>query len=122
MRGLQWLAKSETAEAPAGDGRSMTAADVPVLPPGFYGERVFVMPPVEAERRTMCAAPRGMEAALGRVFGREYAGIAAEKRAWVSLSIRAGCGRCQGKHTGRRKRPPARKSGYARSAASRSSR
>ena len=87
VRGLQWLAKSETAEAPAGDGRSMTAADVPVLPPGFYGERVFVMPPVEAERRTMCAAPRGMEAALGRVFGREYAGIAAEKRAWVRISF-----------------------------------
>jgi hypothetical protein len=65
----------------------MTAADVPVLPPGFYGERVFVMPPVEAERRTMCAAPRGMEAALGRVFGREYAGIAAEKRAWVRISF-----------------------------------
>ena len=87
VRGLQWLAKSETAEAPAADGRSMTAADVPVLPPGFYGERVFVMPPVDAARRTMCAAPRGMEAALGRVFGREYANITAEKRAWVRISF-----------------------------------
>ena len=85
--GLRWLMRSETAEAPPTEAKSMTAADVPALPPGFYGPRVFVMPPVPAERRTACAVPRGMEPALTRMFGREYAGIAGEKRTWLRVSF-----------------------------------
>jgi hypothetical protein len=84
--GLQWLARSETAERAEGDDRA-AAADVPALPAGFYGPRVFVMPGVPAERRTTCVAPRGMEPALGRVFGREYAGLAGEQRAWLRISF-----------------------------------
>ena len=87
VAGLQWLVKSESAEPAAGGGRAMAAADVPVLPAGFYGPRVFVMPPVPAERRTTCTAPRGLEGALGRVFGREYATLAAEQRAWLRISF-----------------------------------
>ncbi len=87
VSGLEWLVKSEAADTEAGDGKALTSADVPALPAGFYGPRVFVMPGVPAERRTTCAAPRGVEAALGRVFGREYAGIAGEKRAWLRISF-----------------------------------
>jgi hypothetical protein len=59
----------------------------PNLPNGFYGSRVFVMPVVPVKRRFMCRIPRGMEAAFGRIFGREAGVLFTPPRVWIRISF-----------------------------------
>src|SRR5262249_31916010 len=62
-------------------------AEVPSLPAGFYGPRLFVMPPVPESRRMSCRFPRGMEPALAKMFGRDTSTLFAEPRAWLRISM-----------------------------------
>lgn len=61
--------------------------EVPNLPAGFYGSRLFLMPVIPPARRFLCRIPRGMEAALTRIFGRDSGKLFAEPRAWVRISF-----------------------------------
>ena len=56
VRSLEWL---------VGGGNPTEA---PLLPEGFYGSRIFVLPPIPAERRFLTRIPMKMEAPLARIF------------------------------------------------------
>jgi hypothetical protein len=58
VRKLDWL---------VGDGEP---AETELLPEGFYGGRVFVLPHIPSERRFLTRIPRKMEAPLRRIFQR----------------------------------------------------
>ena len=79
---LEWLTEG-AAESDA-EGQEFAR-----LPKGFYGGRVFVLPQIPASRRFTCIAPRGMDAALRRIFGREAGTLLAEPRAWLRISMPA---------------------------------
>ena len=83
LRMLKWLVN------PNGDSNHPKVhEDVAAkLPQGFYGPRLFVMPNIPADRRFVCTSPRGMEAPLARIFGRESAGIFATPRAWLRIGL-----------------------------------
>jgi len=87
LRRLVWLLKESSGGAgPEDEGAEH---DVPVLPDGFYGGRVFSLPPVSADRRTLCRMPKGMEGALGTIFGRGAGPAFEPGRAWIRLSMPA---------------------------------
>lgn len=80
---LQWLLGVEQQVADRD-------TEIPVLPPGFYAGRVFLMPVVPASRRSACRVPVGLEAALQRIFGREGAGMLSAERVWIKISLPSG--------------------------------
>lgn len=82
LRQLEWLIR--TSSAPEAEE---VQDKTPSLPPGFYAGRVYILPAVPAERRFLCPAPRGLEAPLGRIFGREAATLFAAPRAWIKISF-----------------------------------
>ncbi|MGO9086256.1 MAG: hypothetical protein ACLP6G_13125 [Terriglobales bacterium] len=82
LRALQWLIPEKN-EARATESDE----EVPLLPTGFYGPRTFLFPPVPEARRFYCRVPRGMDAALAKMFGRETPKALAEERAWVRVSM-----------------------------------
>jgi hypothetical protein len=84
VKALRWLV-GETSARPTSEEDD--EAQVPDLPPGFYGSRVFIMPPVPVSRRFTCRIPRAMEAPLGKIFGRESAPLFAAPRAWLRISM-----------------------------------
>ncbi|HUA83764.1 MAG TPA: baseplate J/gp47 family protein [Bryobacteraceae bacterium] len=61
--------------------------EVPNLPAGFYHSRLFLMPVIPPERRFFCRIPRGMEAALNKIFGRDAGRLFSEPRAWIRISF-----------------------------------
>jgi hypothetical protein len=61
--------------------------DVATVPVGFYGPRVFVLPSIPPERRVMCRCPRGMEPALGRIFGADAQRLFSVDRPWIRISM-----------------------------------
>jgi len=71
------------APAPAVPGEP----DVPNLPAGFYGSRLFLMPVIPPARRQLCRIPRGMEAPLLKIFGRDAGPLFSQPRAWLRISL-----------------------------------
>ena len=45
------------------------AEELPPLAPGFYADKVYVLPVIPAHRETRCRVPRGLEAALDGFSG-----------------------------------------------------
>jgi hypothetical protein len=84
---LDWLVPEPGDTTPDDKGPIAPELEVPVLPGGFYGSRVFVLPSVPAKRRFLCPMPRGMEAAFGRIFGRDAAPLFSQPRAWLRISL-----------------------------------
>ncbi len=79
---LQWLVPEDVDVAPP-----ETDEEVPLLPNGFYGPRTFLFPAVPAARRFRCKVPRGMDAALARVFGKDSSKALTEDRVWLRISM-----------------------------------
>jgi hypothetical protein len=85
LRQLAWL---------AGDAEP---AESNLLPEGFYGGRVFVLPHIPSERRFLTRIPRKMEAPLGRIFQRAgqqgqsgqsgQKGLFDRPRAWLRIGL-----------------------------------
>lgn len=82
LRRLEWLVRPGAA-APGDEFQDKT----PMLPPGFYSGRVFLLPAIPPERQFVCAVPRGLEAPLGRIFGREAQQLFAQPRAWIKITF-----------------------------------
>jgi hypothetical protein len=80
VRRLDWLVGDEE------------PAETDLLPEGFYGSRVFVLPHIPSERRFLTRIPRKMEAPLGRIFQRA-SGQTGQKdlferpRAWLRIGL-----------------------------------
>jgi hypothetical protein len=83
VKALDWLVREAALPPPENDDEGQ----VPNLPPGFYGSRLFIMPPVPASRRFMCRIPRAMDAPFARIFGRESETLFGEPRAWLRISM-----------------------------------
>ena len=83
LRMLRWLVTSDIDPKDAKIHEDSSAK----LPQGFYGPRLFVMPSVPADRRFTCSVPRGMEAALARIFGRTSGEIFSTPRAWIRIGL-----------------------------------
>ncbi len=83
IRTLQWLLP----EADSGETPAKVGVVVPSLSTGFYGPRLFLFPFIPHSRRFQCKVPRGMEAALTKVFGRESQRAFAEERCWIRISM-----------------------------------
>jgi hypothetical protein len=79
VRSLEWM---------VGGGKP---AEEPLLPEGFYGSRIFVLPPIPAERRFLNRMPMKMEAPLARIF--QQPGRPGQKnlfdrpRAWLRIGL-----------------------------------
>jgi hypothetical protein len=84
---LEWLVPEPGSSAPEDKGPVSPELEVPILPSGFYGSRVAYMPVTPGNRRFLCSIPRGMEAALLRIFGRDAAPLFTTPRAWVRISL-----------------------------------
>jgi len=82
-RSLSWLVPDE----PTSITKETTENDVPQLPAGFYGPRLFLLPTIPVNRRFTCRIPRGMEPALTKIFGRESSRLFAQDRAWFRISM-----------------------------------
>src|SRR5262245_56129643 len=80
VRMLEWL----IGEGEIGEGR-----EVPMLPEGFYGGRVFVLPHVPEERRFLTRIPRKMEEPLRRIFHQAGPGTDPfeRPRAWLRIGL-----------------------------------
>jgi hypothetical protein len=61
--------------------------ETPNLPKGFYGSRIFVMPVIPPARRFLCRMPRGMDAAIARIFGRDAVTLFTQPRTWIRVSF-----------------------------------
>ena len=78
---------SDTAVAAADTQALPAEQETPNLPNGFYGSRIFLLPVIPPERRFVCRIPRGMDVAIGKIFGREAAQLFAQPRAWIRISF-----------------------------------
>jgi hypothetical protein len=85
--GLGFLVSEASTGGVDKQGTIPVEQEAPVLPNGFYGSRIFVMPAVPPGRRFLRGMPRGMEAAFGRIFGRDAAQLFAEPRAWLRIAF-----------------------------------
>ncbi len=83
VRSLEWLLAGESAPE-AGERAEL---EVPELPDGFYAGRIFVFPEVPPDRRYVCKAPRAMEPALNKIFGRAAAQAFDRPRAWLRIGF-----------------------------------
>jgi hypothetical protein len=79
VRKLEWL---------VGDRES---GNDDLLPEGFYGSRVFILPHIPDERRFLTRIPRKMEAPLGRIFQQTgqtgRTNLFDRPRAWVRIGL-----------------------------------
>jgi hypothetical protein len=82
LRRLEWLVRAASA-ATADELQDKT----PMLPPGFYAGRVFLLPAIPPERQFLCTMPRGLEPPLGRIFGREAQHLFSQPRAWIKITF-----------------------------------
>jgi len=85
LRKLEWLLRARPAESTE-DIQDKT----PLLPAGFYAGKVYIMPVVPPERRFVCKIPRGLDAPLGRVFGRETQALFGTDRVWIKVTLPRG--------------------------------
>jgi len=77
---LEWLVGDSGSESP-----SLT--EMPVLPPGLYGPRLFLLPVIPPERRLTCPFPRAMEPSLSKIFGPNSTRLFNTPRAWFRISL-----------------------------------
>ncbi|MEJ5367194.1 MAG: hypothetical protein WHT08_02675 [Bryobacteraceae bacterium] len=82
LRRLEWLVR-----AGAAPQAEELLDKTPTLPPGFYAGRVFLLPAIPPERQFVCAVPRGLDAPLARIFGREAQQLFAQPRAWIKITF-----------------------------------
>jgi hypothetical protein len=82
LRRLDWLVRP-----PVPAAQEDVQDKTPMLPPGFYAGRVFLLPPIPPERQMLCTIPRGLDAPLGRIFGREAQSLFARPRAWFRITF-----------------------------------
>jgi hypothetical protein len=82
VKALDWLLRDDRRE-PAAD----PADDVARLPSGFYGPRIFVFPPIPADRCFTCRVPRSMDGPLTKIFGREWQRLFSVERCWLRISL-----------------------------------
>jgi hypothetical protein len=82
VRTLNWL----LGEPSSGAGPLKSQPELPTLPEGFYGGRNFVFPVIDPSRHFFCKKPKGLDAALGRIFTRA-ADLFEEERAWLRISL-----------------------------------
>ena len=88
VKALEWLVQDELARPNGANAvNSGQEIDLPSLPAGFYGPRVFVLPAIPAARRFACRYPRAMESALRRIVGRDASTVFAAPRAWLRISM-----------------------------------
>src|SRR5262245_16743752 len=79
VRNLKWMVGGEN------------PSEARLLPEGFYGSRIFVLPPIPAERRFLTRIPMKMEAPLARIF--QQSGQPGQKnlfdrpRAWLRIGL-----------------------------------
>lgn len=85
IRALDWLLPDADTAADSQDAKADVEA--PGLSSGFYGPRLFLFPPVPPGRRFQCGTPRGMDSALGKIFGRESQKLFSEERVWIRISL-----------------------------------
>ena len=83
IRALEWLLPEENANGES----AKTDAEAPGLSSGFYRSRLFLLPPVPASRRFQCKIPRGMDGALGKIFGRESQKVFSGEHFWIRISM-----------------------------------
>jgi len=79
VRKLEWL---------VGDGEPPGQA---LLPEGFYGSRIFVLPHIPRERRFLTRIPKKMETPLGRIFQQTgqtgQRNLFDARRAWLRIGL-----------------------------------
>jgi hypothetical protein len=76
VRKLEWLVGVKEAREEA------------LLPEGFYGSRVFVLPHIPSARRFLTRVPMKMEAPLGRIFQQtERKNLFDARRAWMRIGL-----------------------------------
>ncbi len=85
IRALDWLLPDADSSVDVESAKADVEA--PGLSSGFYGPRLFLFPPVPSSRRFQCRIPRGMDSALGRIFGRESQKLFSEERVWIRISL-----------------------------------
>ncbi len=85
LRKLTWLIPDKTAAA-----EDEVQDKTPLLPAGFYAGKVFIMPVVPQDRRLICKVPRGLDAPLGRIFGREAPALFGADRVWIKITLPRG--------------------------------
>jgi len=83
IRALEWLLPEENLNSES----VKVDAEVPGFSSGFYGSRLFLFPPVPSGRRFQCKIPRGMDGALGKIFGRESQKVFSGERCWIRISM-----------------------------------
>lgn len=81
LRRLEWLIR------PGAAAGEELQDKTPLLPPGFYAGRVFLLPPIPPERQFLCTMPRGLEPPLSRIFGREAQHLFSPPRAWLKITF-----------------------------------
>ncbi len=85
LRHLDWLIPT------SGSHEATPSQDeLPPLPPGFYAGKIYVLPSIPAARNFQCRMPRGLEAALTRMFGREAQNLFSQERAWLKITFPKG--------------------------------
>jgi hypothetical protein len=85
IRALEWLLPDIELKTDFQDTK--VDMEAPGLPFGFYGQRLFLFPPVPPSRRFLCKIPRGMDSALTKIFGRESQKLFSEERVWIRISL-----------------------------------
>jgi hypothetical protein len=79
VRNLEWLVGGVGAQCQA------------LLPEGFYGARIFVLPHIPRERRFLTRVPMKMEAPLGRIFKQtdqaRQKNLFETRRAWLRIGV-----------------------------------
>jgi hypothetical protein len=78
VRRLEWV-------APGSMPRVMNSAGL--LPEGFYGGRIFILPEIPADRRFLTNIPKGMDAPLLRIFQTPNARLFARPRTWLRIAL-----------------------------------
>jgi hypothetical protein len=83
VRALDWL-RADVSPSPA---RPLEEGGTATLPDGFYAGRVFIFPNVSPSRRFICKLPKGLGAALGKIFTAGAAPLFEVDRAWLRISM-----------------------------------
>jgi hypothetical protein len=78
VRNLEWVGP---------DSMPSEVSPTDLLPEGFYGGRVFILPEVPTERRFLTNIPKGMETPLRRLFQAPGARLFARPRAWLRIAL-----------------------------------
>lgn len=85
VRHLEWLIAPGVSEIP-----SDSTEELPPLPPGFYGGKIYVLPVMPRDRNLLTRVPKGLETELARVFGREAQNLFNVPRAWIKITFPKG--------------------------------